>query len=55
MRKNYQFGEMIFALRKEYKEYENLIERLKKCINIKSDNNKFYFSGLLSTDDKISD
>lgn len=55
MRKNYQFGEMIFALRKEYKEYENLIERLKKCINIKSDNNKFYFSGLLSKDDKISD
>lgn len=55
MKKYYKYGEMILALREEYKECKHLLDELNKCINIKSDNSNFYFTVLLSDDDKVQD
>ena len=53
IKKSYKFGEIILALREEYKECKHLLDELNKCINVKSDNNKYYFTGLLPMDEKI--
>ena len=50
MKKYYKFGEIILALREEYKECKGILDELKSCINVKSDYNNFYFSGKLSDD-----
>ena len=50
MKKYYKFGEIILALREEYKECKGILDELKSCINVKSDYNNFYFSGELSND-----
>ena len=55
MKKYYKYGEIILALREEYKECKHLLDELNKCINIKSDNSNFYFTGLLSDNDKAQD
>lgn len=52
MKKYYKFGEIILALREEYKECKQLLNELNKCINIKTENSNFYFTGLLSEDKK---
>ena len=53
MKKSYKFGEILLALREEYKECKHLLEELNKCINVKSDNNEVYFTGSLPVDEKI--
>lgn len=53
MKKYYKYGEIILALRKEYKECKYLLDELNNCINIKSDNSYFYFTGLLSDDNCV--
>ena len=55
MKKYYKFGEIILALREEYQECRHMLDELKDCINVKSDNSKFYFTGLLSNDDGPQD
>lgn len=55
MKKSYKFGEIMLVLREEYKECKHLLDELNKCINIKSDNSNFYFTGLLSDDEKTQD
>lgn len=50
MKKYYKYGELILALREEYQECKNLLEELNGCINIKSDNSNFYFTGSLPGD-----
>lgn len=54
MKKYYKFGEMILALREEYKECSCMLNELKKCVNVKTDNKNFYFTGLLADDEKNS-
>lgn len=51
MKKYYKYGEMLLTLREEYRECKYLLDELNKYINVKSDNNHFYFTGLLSDDD----
>ena len=55
MKKYYKFGEMILALREEYQECKHILDELKDCINVKSDTSKIYFTGSLSSNDKIQD
>ncbi|MEE3343485.1 MAG: hypothetical protein VZS44_05295 [Bacilli bacterium] len=55
MKKYYKFGEIILALREEYKESKYLLDELNKCINIKSEYSNYYFTGLLSRDDQVKD
>jgi hypothetical protein len=55
MKKYYRYGEMILALREEYQECRKLLDELNDCVNIKTDYSDFYFTGLLSYDDKIQD
>ena len=55
MKKYYKYGEMLLTLREEYKECKYLLDELNKYINVKSDNNHFYFTGLLSDDDSSKD
>ena len=52
MKKYYTYGEMLLTLREEYRECKHLLDELNKHINIKSDNNHFHFTGLLSDDDR---
>lgn len=55
MRKYYKCGEIILALREEYKECKQLLNELNNCINIKNEHSNFYFTGLLSADKKTQD
>ena len=48
MKKYYKFGEIILALREEYRDCKHILYQLGNCINIEDENVKFYFSGLLS-------
>ena len=53
MKKCYTFGELLLALREEYKESTTLLENLKKHISIESEYNDFYFTGMLDDDYKL--
>lgn len=55
MKKYYKCGEIILALREEYKECKQLLNELNNCINIKTENSNFYFTGLLSEDKNTQD
>ena len=48
MKKYYKFGEIIMALREEYKEYNYLLAELNKCIKIDYDYGNYYFEGILA-------
>lgn len=55
MKKYYNYGEIILILREEYKECKHLLEELNCCINVKSDNSSFHFSGIMSKKDDPQD
>ncbi len=53
MKKYYKFGEILLALREEYRECKHLLDELNKYINVESDINNFYFTGLLLDNDEV--
>lgn len=53
MKKYYKCGEMLLALREEYRECKHLLDELNKYINVESDFNNFHFTGLLSDNDEV--
>lgn len=55
MKKYYKYGEMLMALREEYRDCKHLLDELNKCINVGSDINRFHFTGLLSENDRAKD
>ena len=55
MKKYYKFWEMILALREEYNSCREILNQLKKYINIEDKNANFYFTGLLSNSDYKKD
>lgn len=52
MKRYYKFGEIILALREEYKECKPLLEELSKNIGV-NPQGKYYFTGHLSLDNKV--
>lgn len=52
MKKYYKCGEILLALREEYRECKHLLDELNKYINVGSDINSFHFTGLLSDDER---
>lgn len=55
MKKYYKYGEMLLVLRKEYRECKYLLDELNKYVNVKSNNSNYYFTGLLTDDDKTQE
>ena len=55
MKKYYKFGEILLAFREEYRECKYLLDELNKYINVESDINNFYFTGLLPDNDEVDD
>ncbi len=51
MKKYYQFGEIMLALREEYRECKHLLEELDKCVRPDQSAVNYNFTGLLSYDD----
>ena len=47
MKSFYTYGEMILALREEYKECGRLLNKLNTCIDIKDDYDNYYFKGII--------
>lgn len=50
MKKYYQFGEIMLALREEYRDCKHLLEELKDCVSPELSVNDYYFTGLLAHD-----
>jgi len=55
MKKTYKFGEMMMALREEFKECKYLLDELNKCISIETNYSDAYFSASLSCDNNIQE
>lgn len=55
MKESYKCGEILLALREEYRDCKHLLEKLNQYINIKEKNSNFYFTGLLSEHSKTED